>query len=617
MYYDQEIIDKVKDRNDIVDVIGSYISLKKKGANYVGICPFHNDSDPSLTVSRSKQIYKCFACGEAGNVFTFLMKYDNMEFFEAIKTLADRAGVELPKDEYKSYNSEKAKKYEAMREIYKEVATIYYNNLYNPEDTTGLDYFRKRGLSDQTITKFGLGYSLKNGSSLYEHLKSKGYNDEIINESMLFNYTEKYGFRDKFWNRVMFPILDKNSKVIAFGGRVMGDGEPKYLNSNETLIFDKSSNLYAYYLARRTRKDYFLLCEGYMDVIALHQAGFDNAVASLGTALTEKQAALIARCVRRVVITYDSDDAGRKAANRAIPILRAAGISTKVLNMKPYKDPDEFIKALGNEAYQERINDAVPSFTFATKYKSESYDFSNPDEKEAFINDMVGEFCRTPEPARSVQMQEFSATYNYPLDQLKTLVAVRGESMRLSGAFGKDVGYENEPSVYEPENAASAKNVKEKAKPYVTEQEKLILTWMTENKIFADLTKKYLAEEDFSPGIAQKAAGLAFEQLDSGRTVVDASSVISCFETSEEQSAVSGIFLSELWDKMEDDKAGIEKGFIDAMVKMLTESNHRRLKTATENKDGNAITEYAKRTKVLKTLPQVLSAELNAGNWQI
>ncbi|MCR4841309.1 MAG: hypothetical protein K5848_07190, partial [Lachnospiraceae bacterium] len=244
-------------------------------------------------------------------------------------------------------------------------------------------------------------------------------------------------------------------------------------------------------------------------------------------------------------------------------------------------------------------------------------DFSNPDEKEAFINDMVGEFCRTPEPARSVQLQEFSATYNYPLDQLKTLVAVRGESMRLSGALGKDVGYDNEPSVYEPENAISAKTVKEKSKPVVTEQEKLILTWMTGNKIFADLTKKYLTEEDFSPGIAQKAAGLAFEQLDSGRTVVDASSVISCFETSEEQSAVSGIFLSELWDKMEDDKAGIEKGFIDAMVKMLTESNHRRLKTATENKDGNAITEYAKRTKVLKTLPQVLSAELNAGNWQI
>ena len=615
MYYEQDLIDQVRDANDIVDVIGSYISLKKKGSNYVGICPFHNDSDPSLSVSRSKQIYKCFACGESGNVFTFLMKYENMDFGDAVKTLADRAGIELPQKNYSHYNSERSEKIEKLKEIYKTAAVFYYKNLYAPEGADGLAYFKNRGLSDETITKFGLGYSLKSGSKLYALLKEKGFDDEILQESMLFNYSEKYGGQDKFWNRVMFPILDKNSKVIAFGGRVMGDGEPKYLNSNETLIFDKSSNLYGFYLARRSRKDYMLLCEGYMDVIALHQAGFDNAVASLGTALTEKQAALIARCTKRVVITYDSDGAGRKAANRAIPILKAAGIMTKVLNMQPYKDPDEFIKALGTDAYQARVDEAVPSFDFMTDFKSESFDLKNADEKEAFINEMVTEFCRTEEPARSIHMQEFATKYGYPLEQLKKLVSAKGNELIRSGKL-----YENTESG-SFENTGQTRNLgpkKEDEAFRATEHEKLVFTWAGENEVFATLMRKYLKVDDFTEGLTAKVAEIAYGQLENGRKVIDPAAISSCFELPEEQAETSSLFLSDIWNKMNADKKGIEQAFVDAVIKVLEGSLKKQAEQAKQAKDVQKMLALNIEQRNLKTkLAGKIKNDLYVSHWQM
>ena len=295
MYYPDELIEEVRMKNDIVDVISGYVLLQKKGSSYFGLCPFHNEKSPSFSVSGIKQMYYCFGCGAGGNVITFLMEYENAGFQEAVKMLADRAGIKLPEMEY----SEEARRKESRRakllEINKEAAKYFYYMLRSPKGKVGYQYLAKRELSDETMKKFGLGYADGAGSDLTAYLRSKGYEDELIKESGLIGFDEKRGMHDKFWNRVMFPIQDSNHRVIGFGGRVMGDAKPKYLNSPETMIFDKSRNLYGLNFARTSRKGNIILCEGYMDVIAMHQAGFTQAVASLGTAFTTGQASLLRR----------------------------------------------------------------------------------------------------------------------------------------------------------------------------------------------------------------------------------------------------------------------------------------------------------------------------------
>ena len=362
MYYPEEVIEEVRTRNDIVDIVSQYVNLKKKGANYFGLCPFHNEKSPSFSVSPSKQMYYCFGCGAGGNVISFVMEYENYTFVEAVKMLADRAGIALPEMEYSKEAKAQASLKNTLLEINRLAANFFYYQLKQPSGKIGYDYLKeKRRLSDDTIRHFGLGYSSKVPDDLYRYMRSKGYHDDILKETGLF-FIDERGARDKFWNRVMFPILDVNNRVIGFGGRVMGDGEPKYLNSPETKIFDKSRNLYGLNFARTSRAKYMLVCEGYVDVIAMHQAGFTNAVASLGTAFTSQHAMLLKRYTDQVILTYDSDGAGVKAALRAIPILKEVGMSIKVLNMKPYKDPDEFIKNLGKEEFQKRIDEAESSF---------------------------------------------------------------------------------------------------------------------------------------------------------------------------------------------------------------------------------------------------------------
>ena len=363
MFYPEDLVEEIRIRNDIVDVIGSYIKLQKKGSNHMGLCPFHNEKTPSFSVSSSKQMYHCFGCGVGGNVFTFIMEYENYTFVETLKLLASRVGVNLPEEEY----SEEAKRQASLKtrllEINKEAAKYYYYQLRQKNGQAALYYLYDRKLSEDTIKQFGLGYSNKTGDDLYQYLKHLGYDDGILKESGLITI-DKSKVYDKFWNRVMFPIMDVNNRVIGFGGRVMGDGLPKYLNSPETRLFDKSRNLYGLNFARISRKQNILIGEGYMDVIALHQAGFKNAVASLGTAFTGLQANLLKRYTSEVLLTYDSDEAGTKATLRAIPILKEAGLSVKIVNMKPYKDPDEFMKALSAEEYQKRIDNAQNAFLF-------------------------------------------------------------------------------------------------------------------------------------------------------------------------------------------------------------------------------------------------------------
>lgn len=422
MRYPEEVIEEVRTRNDIVDVVSGYVTLQRKGNYYFGLCPFHNEKSPSFSVSPGKQIYHCFGCGVGGNVITFIMEYENYTFGEALQFLADRAGIALPKRAYSQEERERDDLKKTLLQVNKLAANYFYHQLKQPQGKPGYDYLKGRQLSDDTIRRFGLGYSNKTSDDLYRFLKSKGYADDLLKETGLVTIEERGG-RDKFWNRVMFPIMDINNRVIGFGGRVMGEGKPKYLNSPETKLFDKSRNLFGLNYARTSREKYILICEGYMDVIALHQAGFGNSVASLGTAFTGQQAVLLKRYTDQVILTYDSDEAGVKAALRAIPILKEVDMSVKVLDMTPHKDPDEFIKNLGADRFRERIEKAKNSFLFEIDVLRRQFDMEDPEQKTRFYQETAGKLLEFTESLeRDNYIQAVSREHLIPYEDLKRLV---------------------------------------------------------------------------------------------------------------------------------------------------------------------------------------------------
>ena len=433
MFYDDEIIDRVREANDIVDVVGSYVRLSRRGSNYVGLCPFHNEKTGSFSVNKNMQIYKCFGCGKAGNVFTFLMEYDNLNFGEAVKELADRAGIALPEREMTDEERERRNLKDKLFEVNKLAAGYYYRLLRSDQGKHAYEYLRGRALSDETMKNFGLGFAGQGGKGLYEYLKNQGYSDAVLHESGIFTFSER-GVYDKFWNRVIFPYMDKNGKVIAFGGRIMSKPEsdkiPKYLNSPETKIFIKGKNLYGMHLARHSHEKYMLLCEGYMDTIALHQAGFDNAVGSMGTALTPAQAKLISNYVSEVVLTYDQDDAGRKAILRAIPILKEAGIVTRVVDMDPYKDPDEFIRNLGADEYRKRIEAAVTAFDFEAESLKKTIDDKDPAQKTRFDHELAKKLASIEDELERYNYIE-AAARDYNIDRAALLKQVNEYGRQL------------------------------------------------------------------------------------------------------------------------------------------------------------------------------------------
>ena len=424
MFYNEDIIEQVRSANDIVDIVSTYVQLKRRGANFVGLCPFHNEKTGSFSVNRNMQIFKCFGCGVSGNVFTFIEKTENLGFGESVEFLAERAGITLPKGEPDPKYDMRRNIKESIAKINKEAATYYYRMLRCQEGQHAYQYLKGRGLSDETINNFGLGFSGKYSDGLYKYLKSVGHSDTELSQSGLFTFSER-GASDKFWDRVIFPIMDHRSRVVAFGGRIMGKAEnaPKYLNSPETELFLKSENIYGIQLAKKTKEKYFLLCEGYMDVIALHQAGFNNAVASLGTSLTERQARQIKKYTDDVIITYDNDGAGQKAALRAIPILKNAGLTVRVLNMKPYKDPDEFILNLGAEEYRKRIEQAVNGFDFEAGVLEAAHNMDDPDSKTQFDHKIAETIARIDDPfARHNHIEAAARKYNIEVNELKRRV---------------------------------------------------------------------------------------------------------------------------------------------------------------------------------------------------
>lgn len=529
MYLSDDIIEEVRSRNDIVDVISERVKLQKKGSSYFGLCPFHNEKSPSFSVSGHKQMFYCFGCGEGGNVFSFLMKYDSLTFMEAVKVLADRAGVELPQIELSPEEKRKSDIKNSLYDINKEAARYYHYLLSTPAGQSAGQYFTKRQLSDETITSFGLGVSDMKSDSLYRYIRHKGYSDDVLKETGLFIYDER-GVHDRFRNRVMFPIINANNKVIGFGGRVMGDGQPKYLNSPETPVFDKGRNLYGLNYAKNSRKNNIIICEGYMDVISMHQAGFNQAVASLGTALTIGQAMLIKRYVKDVLICYDSDGPGVKAALRAIGIFSEAGLRTKVINMEPYKDADEFIKTEGREAFEQRIENAENSFLFEIRMMEKDFELNDPAGKTAFLNETAKRLLRFEEEIeRNNYIEAISAKY-----------FVKPESLRKLVGKMAAVGF-RPPKEKEPKPVAH----KEKDDG-IKKSQRMLLTWICDDTAIYHLIRKYITVEDFTEPAYKKVAEIMFSQLDNNS--FNPAAILNCFEDEEDQREVAGILNTDVLD---------------------------------------------------------------------
>ena len=559
MRYSDDIIEEVRQKNDIVDVVSQYVRLTRRGSTYFGLCPFHNEKTPSFSVTPGKQMYYCFGCGAGGNVYNFIMEYENYTFGEALKHLADRAGVELPKIEYSREVREKAEQRAELLEINKQAAQYYYYQLRTEGGKIGYQYLSGRGLSEETMRKFGLGYSDKFGGGLYKFLKSKGYSDERLRESGLFNVDERHGMYDKFWNRVIFPIMDVNNRVIGFGGRVMGDGKPKYLNSPETKIFDKSRNLYGLNIARTTRKKYLILCEGYMDVISMHQAGFTNAVASLGTALTSGHASLLKRYTQEVLLLYDSDEAGIRAALRGIPILRDAGVSSRVVNLKPYKDPDEFIKNMGAEAFEERLGQASDSFMFRVSIAESEFPMDEPQGQNRFFErcaELLLELNDELERNLYIEaiVKKYRGQYGVSVEDLRKRV----NTLALKGT----------PAENRTQPKTSGGQNKKKKESASDQAQKLMLTWLVTYPGIFDKVAQYLNAEDFIVPLYKEVAQMLFRQREE-EGQVNPARLLNSFTDSEEQREVASLFNATIHLETQQEQ---DRAFADTLLRIKAES---------------------------------------------
>lgn len=520
-------------------------------------------------------------------MITFVMEYENYTFPEALKLLADRAGVKLPEVEFSKEERERADMRSILLEINKLAANYFHFQLRQPQGKMGYDYLTRRALTDETLKRFGLGFANKTSDDLYQYLRSKGYQDMILKESGLVTLNER-GTYDKFWNRVMFPILDVNSRVIGFGGRVMGDGEPKYLNSPETKVFDKSRNLYGLNYARTSRERYILICEGYMDVIAMHQAGFTNAVASLGTAFTAQHAALLKRYTEKVVLTYDNDGAGVKAALRAIPILKNVGISIKVLDMQPYKDPDDFIKNLGADAFRERIEQAKNSFLFEIDVMKREYQLGDPEQKTQFYNGVARKLLEFSEALeRDNYTQAVAQAHFIPYEDLR----------RLVNRLGNQLGTGPDLVKQEREEYRKQRDTRKKEKEDgIRKSQRLLLTWLIEQPELFDKIEGILGADDFMEPLYHQVAEMVFEGHATGN--VNPAGILNYFINDEEQyKEVAALFNASLQESLSNEEQ--KKAFVETVMRVRKNSLDMASRNAT---DMGELQRIIREQAALKTL---------------
>lgn len=500
----ESFLDELVARCDIYDIVSRYVSLKKSGSNYFGVCPFHSEKTPSFSVNREKQIYHCFGCGAGGGVINFIMRIENFTFIEAVRFLAEIAGMEMPEENFGEASARRRR--QRLVELSTEAARFYAAQLQQPQGTKGLEYLRKRGMTVGTIRHFGLGFAPDGWDHLIKAMAEKGFTKEELLAAGLVVKNQSGGVYDRFRNRVMFPIIDIKGNVIAFGGRVMDDSLPKYLNSCDTPIFNKSRNLFAMNFAKRTKRDYFILAEGYMDVIALHQAGFDCAVASLGTSLTEDQARLMAsRGKTEAVICYDSDEAGKKAAQRAIDILNRAGMKVRVLRVTGAKDPDEFIKKNGADGFEKLLTQTNTDIEYKLLVLKSKYDLETDEGKVGYLQAAARLLAAIPSEVqreisgRSVA-REAGVSHQAMMDEIRrTLRMNRKRDKKQEEQSAKNTVRSYQPAQKELryENLRSARC-----------EEKLLGLVLSDEELLKKAAETIAPEEFSSPFLAKVYAGV-------------------------------------------------------------------------------------------------------------
>ena len=506
----RDLIDEVKSRSEIVNVISQYISLKNSGSSYSGLCPFHSEKTGSFHVNQNKQIYKCFGCGEGGDVINFIMKIENLDFMEAVKLLAQKNGIEFNTN-LSEADKKKMEEIKLMQDIHLKAARFYFSNLINSKNA-GYDYLRKRGLSDKIIKRFGLGYSLYSWNSLMDYLLSIGYEKKDLVKSGLVTHKENGDkYYDKFRNRVMFPIFDYRGNVIGFGGRVLDDSMPKYLNSPDTILFNKRYNLYGLNYAKKSIKnDTLILVEGYMDLISLVEYGIENVVATLGTALTNEQGKLIKRYASTAVISYDSDEAGIKATLRAIEILRHQNINVKILNLKDCKDPDDFIKKYKKEGFLKAIEDSVSHIIFQINILKRKFDFNKDEHLIKFAKEAASIIKTLSSPVeKDFYIKYVSKEFDISLEALKEEV------------FGKN--YNNSKNNYkkffktEQKPIEKIKNI-ENGEKFV---EETFIKLLMENKELRVLALLKISEDNFLINESKEIFNLIIKNKELDKITID------------------------------------------------------------------------------------------------
>lgn len=558
MRYPREIIDEVRMQNDIVEVVSQYVPLKQKGSSYFGLCPFHNEKTPSFSVNSEKQFYYCFGCGAAGNVFGFLMEMENCDFPEALKRLADRAHILLPEPE-KSAQAQAAEQLKArLFEIHKIAGRFYYEALQGEEGAQARAYLQKRQMAPAIARKFGIGYSPDRYDALLKHLQQQGYTTgEMLKSGLVLENKDGKGYHDRFRGRLMFPIFDVQGRVVGFGGRILGKGEPKYLNSPETVLFNKSRNLYGLNFAKAARKRELILVEGYMDMLTIYQAGFHNVVASLGTAFNQEHARTLKRFADDVILLYDSDEAGTNAALRAIPVLVQGGFRVKVVQVPDGKDPDEFIKAKGAAEFSKLLVNAVHYISFEIACIRRKYHLENPEHKVRFATEAAEILAKLDsEIERNVYLGEVSRMTGVEEE------AIDSEIRKLMRKDEETFRREAEQRRQQNRKAYSGAGVKTE-KGLLEAQKNLLFVSAQYQGIYEKL-KTVLEETDFTEEIFRRTFSAIGQLWQESGTVFPAD-LVSRFEEPQEQKAVTEIFAMQL---SAENEADLEKA-VNEQVKRL------------------------------------------------
>lgn len=510
--YSDEIIEEVRQSNDIIDVISQYVRLKRSGRNYFGLCPFHNEKSPSFSVSPDKQIFHCFGCGVGGNVFTFLMKIEGINFIEAVQMLAEKSQIQLPT----LANSGDSAKEELKTKVYQVnefTAQYYHQKLYLPESKIAQEYVKKRKLSNETLKSFRIGFSGK-FDELYRELVKQGFAEREILESGLVNKNEQGKFIDRYRNRLMFPICDARGRVIAFGGRVLDDSKPKYINSPENVVYSKGRHLFGLNVAKKGDIKKLLIVEGYMDVISLHQRGITNVVAPLGTALTQQQGWLLRKNTEQIILSFDSDGAGQTAINRSIEILQNMGCDMRVLQMEGAKDPDEYIIKYGNARFQSLMDKALSLVEFKVKQLKQNLNLDNTVDKIKFLNEIAKLIAKIDNSMeREVYIENISKTYDVSKE------AIYAEVNKLAYADNKGQKILERPKPV----VAHKKSLEDKVSEVVKKRENAILSILLRGDIsIFQIIKQHIGPEDFKVKLNQEIAKRVYEEFEKGNSNINA-----------------------------------------------------------------------------------------------